>query len=155
MQVLSDRHEDVRYIVDGAMPRLSLAAPQSFVAHSPNYSRYKEYMKQNAAAAAPLYMPFWDEEELNIVRQRMHPAISEWQVRLFRILSPLRCPSCRSSRELQLLLGCASVIAYQHVIVVSVSADAAADCTKGSSPQICAGKGALARIGPVDEGSFD
>lgn len=57
MQVLRDRYENVRYIVDGAMPRLSLSALQSFVAHYPDSSQYKSYMKLDTAAAAPLYMP--------------------------------------------------------------------------------------------------
>ena len=92
MQVLRDRYENVRYIVDGAMPRLSLSALQSFVAHYPDSSQHKSYMKLDTAAAAPLYMPFWDEEELDIVRQRMHPAMSKWQVLPFRVLSHLRCP---------------------------------------------------------------
>ncbi|KAK9916908.1 hypothetical protein WJX75_008620 [Coccomyxa subellipsoidea] len=40
-KVLRDRYENVRYIVDGAMPRLSLSALQSFVAHYPDSSQHK------------------------------------------------------------------------------------------------------------------
>ena len=87
VQLLMNRFQDVRYIVDGEMPCLTLAVPQSIVAHSPNYSQYKDYMKLDAAAKSPLYMPIWDEEELNIVRTRMYPKLDEWQVRLFSKLS--------------------------------------------------------------------
>lgn len=72
--------DDVRYIADGAMPFSWLSVAQSFVAHYPDYAQYKNYMKLNTAANAPMYLPLWGEEELNIVRKRMHPEISEWQV---------------------------------------------------------------------------
>ncbi len=79
MQVLGNGYENVRYILDGAKPYLSLDAVRSIVTHYPEPSRYKgykEYMKLNLAAATPMYMPFWDNQELDIVRQRMHPAMS-------------------------------------------------------------------------------
>ena len=155
MQVLGNRHENVRYIVDGAKPCVWLAAVQSFVAHYPEPSRYKgykEYMKLRAAAGAPMYMPLWDDQELDIVRQRMHPAMSEWQVRPFRILSHylahLTNPPLSYSCCWLLFCDCISLLSLS-------SADAAAYCTKGSSPKRCAGEGVFSRIRLVYEGGSD
>lgn len=78
-QVLRTKRE-LRYIVDGATPLVDLIVKQSMVAHSPDDSKYKEYLKINNAAGSPLYMPFWDEEELEIARLKMHPAVSRNQV---------------------------------------------------------------------------
>ncbi|BDA48114.1 probable crinkler effector protein 15 [Coccomyxa sp. Obi] len=76
--VLSNR--ELYYIADGAMPLVDLEVKQSLVAHSPDDSKYKEYLKIDNAASSPLYMPFWDEEELELVRLNLHPDVSRNQM---------------------------------------------------------------------------
>lgn len=73
-------NKELYYIVDGAVPLVDLEVKQSLVAHSPDDSRYKEYLKIRGAASSPLYMPFWDEEELELVRLKLHPDITRNQV---------------------------------------------------------------------------
>ena len=69
------------YIVDGATPLVNqLAVEQSFVAHSPDDSKYNKYLNIKGAVSAPLFMPLWDEEELDIVRIKQYEDISKEQV---------------------------------------------------------------------------
>ena len=73
----------LRYIADGASPLL--AAPkveQSFVAHSPDRSKYKEYMKPPKHLASPLWMPFWELDELETLRaKRFEGTVTHEKVR--------------------------------------------------------------------------
>lgn len=84
--------EELRYIVDGAKPRLAMVVKQSFVVHSPDSSQYKEYLKLGAASNSPHYMPHWTYDELNTVRLELHPGVTDQQVcvadRLSTLISP-------------------------------------------------------------------
>ena len=63
----------VRYIADGTSPLLDApVVEQSFVAHSPDRSKFKEYLKPKGHLTAPVYMPHWDMEELEILRAGLY-----------------------------------------------------------------------------------
>ena len=63
----------LRYIADGISPLLDApVVEQSFVAHSPDRSKFKEYLKPRGHLAAPVYMPHWDMEELEILRAGLY-----------------------------------------------------------------------------------
>lgn len=66
-------HLNLSYIADGVAP-LSMApeCERSIVIHSPAREVYKEYMKPAFHAAHPYHSPKWEEEELEIIRQRLH-----------------------------------------------------------------------------------
>ena len=60
-----------RYIADGDSPVVSdLHAEQSLVAHYPDRSKYKQYLKPPGHKAAPLWMPFWEPDELEALRAK-------------------------------------------------------------------------------------
>lgn len=84
MRVLrSGKDRELRYIVDDARPCRRLQVSQSFVVHLPDDtwpSRYRHYLKLRGAECAPAYMPQWDYEELDTVRRKLHPGITEGQV---------------------------------------------------------------------------
>ncbi|BDA48352.1 hypothetical protein COCOBI_12-0280 [Coccomyxa sp. Obi] len=61
----------VKYVADGVTPVYNpLAAEQSVVAHSPDVERFKEYMKQEGHLPSPLWMPTWDDYEMEELRAR-------------------------------------------------------------------------------------
>ena len=83
---------NLRYIVDGASPYLQLEVAQSIVAHSPDTSKYKDYLKLSDASNAPLYMPHWDKDELESVRVELYQDVTRQQVCL-SIFEPWPCVS--------------------------------------------------------------
>ena len=63
----------LRYIADGSSPLVpDPMAEQSLVAHSPNVSKYKEYLKPPGHSASPLWMPFWEPHELEALRAKRY-----------------------------------------------------------------------------------
>ena len=62
-------HPGLRYIADGASPLMTRPrVEQSFVAHSPDESKYREYMKPDDHLPGPLWMPLWETHELEALR---------------------------------------------------------------------------------------
>ncbi|CAL8466521.1 g6057 [Coccomyxa elongata] len=75
----SGKTNKLRYIADGVAPLIpNVQVVQSLVAHSPDES--VEYMKPRGHLAAPLYMPFWEIDELKAVRPKLFPKISHDQM---------------------------------------------------------------------------
>jgi hypothetical protein len=61
----------LRYIADGAAPLVPKPwVEQSLVAHSPDDSKYKEYLKPRGHEKGPLWMPFWEPDELEALRAK-------------------------------------------------------------------------------------
>ncbi len=73
MQVLeSYAVPGLRYIVDGTSPLVpDPSVEQSLVAHSPDVSKYKEYLKPPGHSASPLWMPCWEPHELEALRAKV------------------------------------------------------------------------------------
>ena len=72
MQVMqSGSIPGLRYIADGTSPLVPKPnVEQSLVAHSPDDSKYKEYLKPPGHESGPLWMPFWELEELEALRAK-------------------------------------------------------------------------------------
>ncbi len=61
----------MRYIADGISPVVpNPGVQQSLVAHSPDDSKYKEYLKPPGHESGPLWMPFWELGELEALRAK-------------------------------------------------------------------------------------
>ena len=61
----------LRYIADGAPPVVTQPeVEQSLVAHSPDESKYKEYLKPPGHLPSPLWMPSWEPHELEALRAK-------------------------------------------------------------------------------------
>lgn len=61
----------LRYIADGATPLIDEPdLEQSFVAHSPDELKYKDYLKPEGHLAGPLWMPFWELAEMEALRAK-------------------------------------------------------------------------------------
>ena len=74
----------LRYIADGASPIVTdPKVEQSLVAHSPDDSKYKEYLKPPGHGKGPLWMPFWEPHELEALRaKRFAEKVTSAEVRL-------------------------------------------------------------------------
>ena len=63
----------LRYIADGAPPIVTdPMVEQSLVAHYPDDSKYKQYLKPPGQSASPLWMPIWEPHELVALRARRY-----------------------------------------------------------------------------------
>ena len=63
--------QSCRYIADGVSPVVTEPeAEQSLVAHYPDESKYKQYLKPRGHVGGPLWMPFWEPEELEALRAK-------------------------------------------------------------------------------------
>ena len=72
----------MKYIADGVSPiYYHLAGQQSVVAHSPDVQRFKQFMKPAGHLPNPVWMPVWDDTELEELRSRMFPKIDRQLVR--------------------------------------------------------------------------
>lgn len=89
----SGEDSNLRYIADGVAPLFPrVQVVQSFVAHFPDREKYKQYMKPNGHAAAPLYMPFWEMHELDALREMQYPNVSRDEVGgILPILCSVQC----------------------------------------------------------------
>ena len=63
----------LRYIADRVTPLVPQPqAEQSLVAHSPDRSKYKDYLKATGHMPGPLWMPFWELHELEALRAKLY-----------------------------------------------------------------------------------
>ena len=95
LQVLGARDvPGLRYIADGAAPIVTdPKVEQSLVAHSPDVSKYKEYLKPPGHSASPLWMPVWELHELEALRAKLFAKeVTREQVG--------RCLACQKSSRL-------------------------------------------------------
>ena len=61
----------LRYIADGTSPlKNAPAVEQSFVAHSPEESKYMDYLKPPNHLPFELWMPLWELHEMEALRAR-------------------------------------------------------------------------------------
>ena len=62
---------EMRYIADGATPLVPAPqVEQSMVAHYPDLSKYKKYLKPDNHMSGPLWMPVWELPELEALRAK-------------------------------------------------------------------------------------
>ena len=89
----------LHYISDGASPVVSgLTAEQSLVAHYSDESKYKQYLKPLGHLCGPLWMPFWEPDELEALRAK-HSLRERSPRRRQGILFPVRRPhNCAIAR---------------------------------------------------------
>lgn len=72
----------VKYIADGTSPIYTrLAAEQSVVAYYPDEEQYRHYMKPEGHLPSPLWMPVWDEYEMEQLRTSRYQDIDHQTVR--------------------------------------------------------------------------